>query len=273
MDNLGFTFYPKDWWTSDTFFELDTEERYIYLEIIFLMYQNDGYLTLSKEKIETRLRTQIKPKVWEKITYLLTYTDLGYTHKSVKKRRKKSETSKENGKLGGRPPKIKEPNNPVINLPLEKNIIEKNIIEKNIKKENISLPLKRTNNSSNGKQSILNELKNKKYTPLVTKLAEIIVSKKRIKIQPNQIKGWADDIRKLSEIDGIEINRIKKILRWYKSAIGGKFIPVVESGSSFREKFIKLEDAKEREKNEPSKPSNVFHDGLERDYDKNSMQL
>lgn len=126
MAKLGFTFYPKDWWTSDTFFELDSEERYIYLECIFFMYQNNGYLNLDKPKLETRLRTKIKPKVWQKITQLLTYTDLGYTHNSVKKRGKKADTSRENGKLGGRPPIIKEPNNPTINLPLEykENIIE-----------------------------------------------------------------------------------------------------------------------------------------------------
>ena len=121
MSKLGFTFYPKDWWTSDTFFNLDSEERYIYLECIFLMYQNDGYLNLSKEQINARLRTQIKPKVWSKITQLLTKTDLGYTHDSIKKRSSKASTSRENGRKGGRP---KKPNNPPINLPLEYNIIE-----------------------------------------------------------------------------------------------------------------------------------------------------
>jgi hypothetical protein len=117
MSKLGFTFYPKDWWTSDTFFELEPVERYFFLEFVFLMYQNDGYLTYSKEQIEVRLRTQIKPKIWEKITQLLTQTDLGYTLDSVKKRRSKAETSRENGKKGGRPPK---PKNPEINLPLER---------------------------------------------------------------------------------------------------------------------------------------------------------
>ena len=66
MAKLGFTFYPKDWWTSDTYFELDPFERYVYLECLFLMYANDGYLTTSKDKLELRLRTQIKPSTWEK---------------------------------------------------------------------------------------------------------------------------------------------------------------------------------------------------------------
>jgi len=116
MSKLGFTFYPKDWWTSETFFELEPIERYLYLEMMFLMYQNDGYFTLSKTQFERRLLTQIKPNNWEKITQLLTYSELGYTHESVKKRRSKADISRENGKKGGRPPK---PRNPEINPPLE----------------------------------------------------------------------------------------------------------------------------------------------------------
>ena len=114
MNKLGFTFYPKDWWTSDSFFELEPLERYYFLECLFLMYQNDGFLTLSKVQLERRLITQIKPNSWDKITQLLTQTELGYTHNSVKKRRTKADVSRENGKKGGRPTK---PKNPPINPP------------------------------------------------------------------------------------------------------------------------------------------------------------
>lgn len=116
MSKLGFTFYPKDWWTSDMFFELEPIERYIYLEMLFYMYQNNGYLTLTKEQLERRLITQIKPSTWEKITQQLTKHELGYTHDSVYKRRSKADVSRENGKKGGRP---KKPRNPEINPPLE----------------------------------------------------------------------------------------------------------------------------------------------------------
>ncbi len=117
MSKLGFTFYPKDWWTSDTFFILSPDERYIYLEMLFYMYQNDGYFNLEKEIFERRLITEIKPSSWKKITQLLTQTDLGYTHESVDRRRTKAEISRENGKKGGRPPK---PGNPTKNPPLER---------------------------------------------------------------------------------------------------------------------------------------------------------
>jgi hypothetical protein len=116
MSALGFTFYPKDWWTSDSFFEFDARERYVYLELIFLMYQNDGYVILDREQVGQRLRMDIPLSVWSKITQKLTKTDLGYTHHSVKKRNAKAVTSRENGKKGGRPPK---PNNPPVNPPLE----------------------------------------------------------------------------------------------------------------------------------------------------------
>jgi hypothetical protein len=128
---LGFMFYPQDWWTSDSFYEFNQEERYTYLECLFYMYLNNGYLPLSREQFARRLRTQIKPKTWEKITQMLTCTNLGYTHPSVKKRRTRAETSRENGKLGGRPRK---PENPAINLPFKYNIKER----KKTQKETVS---------------------------------------------------------------------------------------------------------------------------------------
>jgi hypothetical protein len=117
MNKLGFTFYPKDWWTSNMFFELDAFERYIYLEMIFYMYQNDGYFNITKEQFERRLITQIKPNTWEKITQQLTQDELGYTHSSIKNRRTKADISRENGKKGGRP---KKPKNLEKNPPLER---------------------------------------------------------------------------------------------------------------------------------------------------------
>mgnify|MGYP003112106844 CR=1 FL=1 len=116
MSKLGFTFYPKDWWTSDTYFDLNIVERYYYLEMLFIMYQNDGYFTLTKEKFERRLLTQIKPSEWEKITQHLTKSDLGYSHSSVNKRRTKAVVARENGAKGGRP---KKPKNPALNPSLE----------------------------------------------------------------------------------------------------------------------------------------------------------
>lgn len=103
------------------------------------------------------------------------------------------------------------------------------------------------NNSSTEKSSTKKLDKNKIYLPIAKELSLIIQTKKNIKHTPSQIAGWADDIRKLKEQNGVSIKRMKIILNWYEANIGGKYIPVVESGKSFREKFLKLEAAKERE--------------------------
>lgn len=102
-DKLGFTFYPKDWWTSDTFFELTGWQRYLYLECLFIMYTNDGYLTTEKKQLERRIREVVLEVDWEVVLRLFSKTDLGYTCEAVLKRLKKSNSSKQNGSKGGAP--------------------------------------------------------------------------------------------------------------------------------------------------------------------------
>lgn len=124
MSNLGFTFYPKDWWTSDTFYELEPFERYIYLECIFLMYVNDGMILNNKSIVERRLSCQIQDKIWGAVTSKMIETKEGnLTHVSVNSRLKKAKANRENGKNGGRPKASfsteKNPKNPTIK-PTEK---------------------------------------------------------------------------------------------------------------------------------------------------------
>ena len=133
MDKLGFTFYPKDWATSDTFFELDANQRYIFLECMFLMYQNGGYIKTQKTQIENRLRIEIKPNDWEKITQRFTQDENGFTLVSVNKRLRKTLANRKNGAKGGRPKKPKKPNSETQkNPPLERERereIELNILQ------------------------------------------------------------------------------------------------------------------------------------------------
>jgi hypothetical protein len=89
--------------------------------------------------------------------------------------------------------------------------------------------------------------KNKEYIPLAKKLSEIIKLKKNITHTSQQINSWANDIRRLVKENCVSIDRIKKALDWYENNIGGKFIPVIESGASLREKFFRLEAAMERD--------------------------
>jgi len=89
MSKVGFTFYPKDWWTSDTFYAFDAFERYIYLELLFMMYANEGRVQNDKSGVERRLGIEIDVYVWIKITERLVIEDGFLTHPSVNKRLKK----------------------------------------------------------------------------------------------------------------------------------------------------------------------------------------
>ena len=89
----------------------------------------------------------------------------------------------------------------------------------------------------------------KLYLPIAKFLYEIIQTKKNINKSPEEIYGWADSIRLLIETNKVSVKRIKNALKWYKQNIGGEYIPIIESGSSLRYKFTKLEDAIERSKN------------------------
>lgn len=116
-DKLGFTFYPKDWWTSESYFELSPIQRYYYLECLFIMYSNDGLMKTQKTQFENRTRTEVKTEDWEIVVSKFIIDKDFYTHESVNKRLRKAVANRENGKKGGRPPKPKEPKTETQNNP------------------------------------------------------------------------------------------------------------------------------------------------------------
>jgi hypothetical protein len=91
--------------------------------------------------------------------------------------------------------------------------------------------------------------KNKCYLPLAKNLGEIITTKKNIKINSQKLNSWVNSIRLLVETDGVQLRRVKKALRWYRFHSEDEYVPVIESGKTLREKFIRLENAIERSKN------------------------
>jgi len=117
--------------------------------------------------------------------------------------------------------------------------IKKNLYKENEKENNILFS--DLNSKIESKQD-----KNFRYVPLAEKLAFIIRKNKRINVTSQRIASWANEIRKLVETDGVFIQRVETALDWYEENIGGQYIPVIESGSSLRNKFIKLEDAMRR---------------------------
>lgn len=86
------------------------------------------------------------------------------------------------------------------------------------------------------------------FIPLAQNLAEIIQTKKNIKHPPKQISSWACEFQRLEKTNGVSIQRMQTCLDWYAEHIGEPFTPVIESGRSFRDKFMRLEDAVQRSK-------------------------
>ena len=99
------------------------------------------------------------------------------------------------------------------------------------------------------------------YLKLAKKLSKIVHTQKNIVHTPLQIRVWSNSFKQLDTINKVDISRQKAALKWYKKAVGGEYIPVVESGKSFREKFTKLEDAMNR-KDFTNKPklNNAYKD-------------
>ena len=97
-------------------------------------------------------------------------------------------------------------------------------------------------------------IKIERYVPLAEQLAFIVRSHKRINVTAQKIASWANEIRKLVETDGVSIQRVETALDWYEENIGDQYVPVIESGSSLRSKFIKLEDAMRRAGVAPGQP-------------------
>lgn len=150
-DKLGFTFYPKDWWTSDSYFELTAIQRYYYLECLFIMYSNDGIMKTQKTQFENRTRTQVLDDDWNCVVSRFELIEGNYTHISVNKRLRKAVANRENGKKGGRPKKEdekpKKPNLETQNNPPLESESETELESKKEKEDKNNIYLKELLNS------------------------------------------------------------------------------------------------------------------------------
>jgi len=145
---------------------------------------------------------------------------------------------------------------------------ESNISLSDFKKSDDACSFSSDNNpSSKNNEKIPIKERNKLYLPIAKRLSNIIRQTKQIKHTPQQLKKWANEIRKLVEGNGIPPDRINQALNWYEENAGGEYVPVIESGASLREKFIKLENAMER----ASKPSSQLPATGSRRYEKGKI--
>lgn len=107
-----------------------------------------------------------------------------------------------------------------------------------------------------------------RYLPIAQYLSSIIQSYKNITHTSRQITAWAKSIRQLVEEQNVDPSRIKHALKWYKRHANDPYVPVIESGKSLKEKFIKLESAIKREQT-PTKDTShppIIDDGVQYDY-------
>lgn len=86
------------------------------------------------------------------------------------------------------------------------------------------------------------------HLAIATYLKKIVTTKKNINIDGNKLNGWANSIRLLVDRDGVSVDRIRTALVWLKDHAGDDYVPAIESGKALREKFLRLEDAMNREK-------------------------
>jgi hypothetical protein len=104
----------------------------------------------------------------------------------------------------------------------------------------------------------------KRFSRLAESLYDHIQETKQIKLPNTRINQWAKDLELLSRIDGVDYPRQKKALDWYYNHYSEQYVPVIESGASFRSKFIKLEAAMQRA-NQPKKNNNYTLGHLPKD--------
>ena len=58
---------------------------------------------------------------------------------------------------------------------------------------------------------------------------------------------WAEEVDKLERLDGVDYARQRRVLEWYVAQESSQYLVVVECGSTWREKFTRVEGAMQRE--------------------------
>lgn len=116
--------------------------------------------------------------------------------------------------------------------------------------------------------------KNERYKPLAQKLGEIVRSQRNIKHTGQQLASWADEFRKLHDMNEVKLGRMRRALDWlanhYEETGDPIYCPVIQSGASFRNKFTKLENAMQRQKDvisgKRTNGPNVYRNRVENKY-------
>jgi hypothetical protein len=78
---------------------------------------------------------------------------------------------------------------------------------------------------------------------IADELIDIVQTKKNVHIHGKQRNQWADHIRKLNSLSNVTFDRMRSVIKIWQSDVEGEydFWPHIESGKSFRDKFVQLE--------------------------------
>lgn len=114
MSQLGYTWYPQDWWTSETFKRLKRYPmvRYAIRELFDLMYKEGQPVLMNRDYLFDDFNIVLSDDEYKKLMNFIVITEDGkWWIESIRKRISKAESARENGKKGGRPKLQKNPKN------------------------------------------------------------------------------------------------------------------------------------------------------------------
>lgn len=109
MSQLGYTWYPQDWWTSETFKRLKRFPlvRYAIRELFDLMYKEGKPVKMNREYLIDDFNIELSDQEYKKLLeFVIIDSDGNWWMSSIRKRISKAEAARENGKLGGRPKNV-----------------------------------------------------------------------------------------------------------------------------------------------------------------------
>ncbi len=91
-------------------------------------------------------------------------------------------------------------------------------------------------------------------------LANAITTVRKVNLS-SKLNSWAQAMRKIHDLDGIPIPRLQEVLKWYCTRVrkadlirdNSSYLPIAYSGSAFRGKFLRIEDALKRRRADRAK--------------------
>jgi hypothetical protein len=264
----AYLFYTKDWLEGTA--ELYPEEKGVYVDLLCYQHQR-GYLPTDKKRLAKMIGIGQEDfeRIWEGIKHKFIEIDSpngqanGTPNGKALVNQKMSEVVSERSSKGKKNKLIGTFAHVLKSLDVDKKTKNRLKQEFNVDemiKQDTEWTTERLTEWCHNRLAFIangdgNANGNNNYKEYAEKLSEIIQTKKNIKHTSNQINSWAEEIRKLCELNGVSGERINKALDWYGRNIGGQYIPVIESGAALRDKFTKLENAIQRNQSTSKDPS------------------